>query len=124
MGGTGGGPAGLRGPFGGGVLLLDLLFLLPARQRVAGRRRVFIDGFLEQRLDVGLFQLLLGLGGFALGFQLVAAVALPRQMHAGLHGFLGPVGALHAHVTVLGLADLLVELARHCVARRIPHRMG
>ena len=58
--GTGGGPAGLRGPFGGGVLLLDLLFLLPARQRVAGSRRVFIDGFLEQRLDVGLFQLLLG----------------------------------------------------------------
>ena len=124
LGGTGGGPARLCGPFGGGVLLLDLLLLLPAGQRVAGCRRVFIDGFLEQRLDVGLFQLPLGLGGLAVGFQLMAAVALPRQMHAGLHGFLRPVGALHAHVIVLGLADLLVELACHRVARCVPHRMG
>ena len=54
----------------------------------------------------------------------MAAVALPRQMHAGLYGFLGLVGAFHAHVIVLGLADLLMELARHCVARHVPHRMG
>ena len=70
LGGTGGAPAGLCGPFGGGVLLLDLLFLLPAGQRVAGCRRVFIDRLLEQRLDVGLFQLPLGLGGLAVRFQL------------------------------------------------------
>ena len=124
LGGTGGAPAGLCGPFGGGVLFLDLLFLLPAGQWITGCRRVFIDGFLEQRLDVGLFQLPLGLGGLAVRFQFVAAVALPDQMHAGLYGFLGLVGALHAHVIVLGLADLLMELTRHRVARRVPHRMG
>ena len=45
-------------------------------------------------------------------------------MHAGLHGFLGLVGALHAHVVILGFLNLLVNLACHRVARRIPHRMG
>ena len=50
----------------------------------------------------------------------MAAVALPRQMHAGLYGFLGLVGALHAHVIVLGLADLLMELTRHRVAPARP----
>ena len=124
LGGTGGAPAGLCGPFGGGVLLLDLLFLLPAGQRVAGKLGIFLQRLLIKGVHIGLFQLPLGLGGLAVGFQLVAAVALPRQMHAGLYGFLRLVGAFHAHVTVLGLADLLVELARHCVARRVPHCMG
>ena len=54
----------------------------------------------------------------------MAAVALPRQMYAGLHSFLGLVGAFHAHVIVLGFADFLMELTRHRVARRVPHRMG
>ena len=124
MGGTGGAPAGLRGTFGGGVLLFDLLFLLPAGQRIAGKLGIFLQRLLIKGVHIGLFQLPLGLSGLAVGFQFVAAVALPRQMHAGLYGFLRLVGALYAHVIVLGLADLLVELARHCVARRVPHRMG
>ena len=99
--GTGGGPAGLRGPFGGGVLLFDLLFLLPAGQRVAGRLGIFLQRLLVQCIDIGLFQLPLRLGCLAVGFQLVAAVALLDQMHTCLHGFFGLVGALHAHVVIL-----------------------
>ena len=124
LGGTGGAPAGLCGPFGGGVLFLDLLFLLPAGQWITGCRRVFIDGFLEQRLDVGLFQLPFGLGSLAVGLQLMATVALPRQMYASFQSFFGLVGALHTHVVILGLLNLLVNLARHRVARRVPHCMG
>ena len=61
LGGTGGAPRpDLCGPFGGGVLLLDSAVSAASGQRVAGCRRVFIDRLLEQRLDVGLFQLPLG----------------------------------------------------------------
>ena len=56
-GGTGGAPAGLCGPFGGGVLLLDLLFLLPAGQRVAAVSYTHLDVYKRQ---------VLGRGGLAL----------------------------------------------------------
>ena len=51
-------------------------------------------------------------------------VEIRSTVHAGLHGFLGLVGALHAHVVILGFLNFLVNLARHCVARCIPYRMG
>ena len=101
LGGTSGGPAGLCGPFGGGVLLFDLLLLLPPGQWVTRSLGIVLQRLLIQDIDIGLFQLPLGLGGLAVGFQLVAAVALLDQMHTCLHGFFGLVGALHAHVVIL-----------------------
>ena len=54
----------------------------------------------------------------------MAAVALLHQMYAGLHRFLGLVGALHAHIVLFSLPDFLVDFPRHSVGGRIPHRMG
>src|SRR5699024_9925799 len=112
-------PGSLTGALGGGVLLFNLLFLLPARNRVAGKLGVLLQRLLIQGVHVGLFQPPLRLGRLAVGFQLMAAVALLHQMYAGLHRFLGLVGTLHAHIVLFGLPDFLVDFPRHSVGGRI-----
>ena len=101
----GGGPAGLRGPFSSGVLLFDLLLLLPPGQRVTRSLGIVLQRLLVQCIDVGLFQLPLGLGGLAVGFQLVAAVALfdlsDTVFSHALGGFLGFVRPLNAGIVFL-----------------------
>ena len=78
----------------------------PPGQRVTRSLGIVLQRLLIQDIDVGLFQLPLGLGGLAVGFQLVAAVALLDHMHTSRYGFLGLGGALHAHVVILGLLNL------------------
>ena len=102
----------LTGALGGGILLFDGLLLLPAGKRVAGKLRIFLQRFLVQDIYIGLFQLTLCLGCFAVRLQLVTTVALPHQISAGLHRLLGLVGAFHAHIVLLCFPDLFVELAR------------
>ena len=94
------------------VLLFDGLLLLPAGKRIAGKLGIFLQGFLVQDIYICLFQLALCLGCFAVRLQLVAAVALPHQISAGLHRFLGLVGAFHAHIVLFCFPDFFVELAR------------
>ena len=105
-----GGSAVLTG--GGGILLFDGLLLLPAGKRIAGKLGIFLQRFLVQNIYICLFQLALCLGCFAVRLQLVAAIALPHQISAGLHHLLGLVGAFHAHIVLLCFSDLFVELAR------------
>ena len=101
----------LTGVFGGGILPFDGLLLLPARKRIAGKLGIFLQRFLVQNIYICLFQLTLCLGCFAVRLQLVAAIALPHQISASLHRFLGLMGAFHAHVVLLCFPDLFVELA-------------
>ena len=103
----------LTGMFGGGILLFDGLLLLPAGKRIAGKLGIFLQRFLVQNIYICLFQLTLCLGCFAVRLQLVAAIALPHQISAGLHRFLGLVGAFHAHIVLFCFPDLFVELARN-----------
>ena len=49
----------------------------------------------------------------AVRLQLVAAIALPHQISASLHRFLGLMSAFHTHVVLLCFPDLFVELARN-----------
>ena len=121
---TSGSPGCLAGVFGGGVLFLDGPLLLPAGKRIAGKLGILPQRFVVQGIHICLFQLALGLSGLAVGLQLVGAIALPDQTRPGLHHFLGLVGALHAHVIVLGLPNLLMEFARHRIGRGIPQGMG
>ena len=97
--------------FGGGILLFDGLLLLPAGKRIAGKLGIFLQRFLVQNIYICLFQLALCLCCFAVRLQLVAAIALPHQISAGLHRLLGLVGAFHAHIVLLCFPDLFVELA-------------
>ena len=101
----------LTGVFGGGILPFDGLLLLPAGKRIAGKLGIFLQRFLVQNIYICLFQLTLCLGCFAVRLQLVAAIALPHQISAGLHRLLGLVGAFHAHIVLLCFPDLFVELA-------------
>ncbi len=98
--------------FGGGILLFDGLLLLPAGKWIAGKLGIFLQRFLVQNIYICLFQLALCLGCFAVRLQLVAAIALPHQISAGLHRLLGLVGAFHAHIVLFCFPDLFVELAR------------
>ena len=108
----GGIPSSLTSALGGDILLFDGLLLLPTGKRVAGKLGIFLQRFLVQDIYICLFQLALCLGCFAVRLQLVAAVALPHQISAGLHRLLGLVGAFHAHIVLLCFPDLFVELAR------------
>ena len=71
-------PGSLTGALGGSVFLFDGLFLLPAGNGVAGKLRIFPQGLLIQGVYIGLLQLLLGLGGLAVGLQLVACGSPPE----------------------------------------------
>ena len=102
----------LTGALGSGILLFDGLLLLPAGKRIAGKLRIFLQRFLVQDIYICLFQLALCLGCFAVRLQLVATVALPHQISAGLHRLLGLVGAFHAHIVLFCFPDFFVELAR------------
>ena len=102
----------LTGVFGGGILPFDGLLLLPAGKRVAGKLGIFLQRFLVQNIYICLFQLTLCLCCFAVRLQLVAAIALPHQISAGLHRLLGLVGAFHAHIVLFCFPDLFVKLAR------------
>ena len=99
--------------FGSGILLFDGLLLLPAGKWIAGKLGIFLQRFLVQNIYICLFQLALCLCCFAVRLQLVAAIALPHQISAGLHRFLGLVGAFHAHIVLFCFPDLFVELARN-----------
>ena len=91
-------PRSLTGALGGGIFLFNGLLLLPAGDWIAGQLGIFPQRLLIQGVDVGLFQLLLRFRGFAVGFQLMAAIALPNQMRAGFQCFLRLVGAFHTHI--------------------------
>ncbi len=91
----------------------DGLLLLPAGKAIAGKLGIFLQRFLVQNIYICLFQLALCLCCFTVRLQLVTAIALPHQISAGLHRFLGLVGAFHAHIVLFCFPDLFVELARN-----------
>ena len=114
----------LTGALGGGILLFNGLFLLPAGKRIAGKLGIVPQGLPVQGVYIGFFQLLLRLCRLAVRFQLVAAVALPHQPCAGLDSFLGLVGAFHAHIVLFRLPDFLVNFPQRRITGSIPHCMG
>ena len=95
--------------FGGGVLPLDGLLLLPAGVGIAGKLRVIVLCRFVQRTEVGALCLGLGAVCAAVGLLLVGAVGVLGKSHGALRRLLHAVGALHAHIVLLMLPNLPVD---------------
>ena len=107
---------------GSGILLFNGLLLLPLGNGIAGGA---VDlCFLLERVNVGLFQLFLCTDGGTIRLELMGAVGRLHQPPAALHGLLYLVRGLHAHIIVLTLCDLPVNLRENEICGRILHGMG
>ena len=107
---------------GSGILLFNGLLLLPLGNGIAGGA---VDlRFLLECVNVSLFQLFLRTDGGAIRLELMGAVSRPHQPPAALHSLLYLVRSLHAHIIVLALRDLPVNLRENKVGGGIPHGMG
>ena len=95
--------------FGGGVLLLDGLLLLPAGVGIAGKLRVMVLCRFVQRTEVGAVCLGLGAVCAAVGFLLMGAMGVLCKAHGALRRLLHTVGALHTHIVLLMLPNLPVD---------------
>ena len=95
--------------FGGGVLPLDGLLLLPAGVGIAGKLRVMVLCRFVQRTEVGAVCLGLGAVRAAVGLLLVGAVGVLCKAHGALRRLLHAVGALHTHIVLLMLPNLPVD---------------
>ena len=95
--------------FGGGVLPLDGLLLLPAGVGIAGKLRVMVLRRLIQCAEVGAVCLGLGAVCAAVGLLLVGAVGVLGKAHGALRRLLHAVGALHTHIVLLMLPNLPVD---------------
>ena len=110
--------------FGGGVLPLDGLLLLPAGVGIAGKLRVVVLRRFVQRTEVGAVCLGLGAVCAAVGLLLVGAVGVLGKSHGALRRLLHAVGALHAHIVLLMLPNLTVYGGQGRRSGRVTHRMG
>ena len=107
---------------GSGILLLNGLLLLPFGNGIAGGA---VDlCFLLERVNVGSLQFFLRTDGGAIRLELMGAVGRLYQPPAALHGLLNLVRSLYAHIVILALRHLPVNLRENKVGRGIPHGMG
>ena len=95
--------------FGGGVLPLDGLLLLPAGVGIAGKLRVMVLCRFVQRTEVGAVCLGLGAVCATVGLLLVGAMGVLGKSHGALRRLLHAVGALHTHIVLLVLPNLPVD---------------
>ena len=110
--------------FGGGVLPLDGLLLLPAGVRIAGKLRVMVLRCFVQRTEVGAVCLDLGAVRAAVGLLLVGAVGVLGKTHGALRRLLHAVGALHPHIVLLMLPNLPVDGGQRRRSGRVPQGVG
>ena len=82
----------------------DSLLLPPAGEGIAGKR-----GFLLQRADVGLVQLVFSFFQLPVGLELVGTVGMFCKASCSFSGFLSMIGRLHTGIFLLYLADLAVN---------------
>ena len=110
--------------FGGGVLPLDGLLLLPAGVGIAGKLRVVVLRCFVQRPEIGAVRLGLGAVCAAVGLLLVGAVGVLGKSHGAFRRLLHAVGALHTHIVLLMLPNLTVDSRQHRRAGCVPHGVG
>ena len=110
--------------FGGGVLPLDGLLLLPAGVGIAGKLRVMVLCRFVQRTEVGAVCLGLGPVRAAVGLLLVGAVGVLGKSHGALRRLLHAVGALHTHIVLLMLPNLPVDGGQCRRTGRVPQGVG
>ena len=110
--------------FGGGVLSLDGLLLLPAGVGIAGKLRVMVLCRFVQRAEVGAVCLDLGTVCAAVGLLLVGAVGVLCKAHGALRRLLHAVGALHTHIILLMLPNLPVDGGQRRRTGRVPQGVG
>ena len=110
--------------FGGGVLPLDGLLLLPAGVGIAGKLRVMVLCRFVQRTEVGAVCLDLGPVRVAVWLLLVRAMGVLCKAHGALRRLLHAVGALHAHIVLLMLPNLTVYGGQGRRSGHVTHRMG
>ena len=110
--------------FGGGVLPLDGLLLLPAGVGIAGKLRVMVLCRFVQRAEVGAVCLGLGAVCAAVGLLLVRAVGVLGKLHGTLRRLLHAVGALHTHIVLLMLPNLPVDGGQRRRTGRVPQGVG
>ena len=110
--------------FGGGVLPLDSLLLLPAGVGIAGKLRVMVLCRFVQRTEVGAVCLGLGAVCAAVGLLLVGAVGVLGKAHGALRRLLHAVGALHTHIILLMLPNLPVDGGQRRRTGRVPQSVG
>ena len=110
--------------FGGGVLPLDGLLLLPAGVGIAGKLRVMVLCRFVQRTEVGAVCLGLGPVRAAVGLLLMGAVGVLCKSHGALRRLLHAVGTLHAHIVLLMLPNLPVDGGQRRLTGRVPQSVG
>ena len=110
--------------FGGGVLFPDGSFLLPTGDWVTGKLGILPDMLLIQHIHIGLFQFSFRFCRLPVGAQLLGTARVRRQTRPALGGFFQPVGALHAHVIMLCLADLPMDRTRRRMDRSSLNGVG
>ena len=110
--------------FGGGVLPLDGLLLLPAGVGIAGKLRVMVLCRFVQRTEVGAVCLDLGAVCAAVGLLLVGAVGVLGKSHGALRRLLHAVGALHPHIVLLMLPNLPVDGGQRRRTGRVSQGVG
>ena len=110
--------------FGGGVLPLDGLLLLPAGVGIAGKLRVMVLRRFVQRTEIGAVCLGLGAVCAAVGLLLVGAMGVLGKAHGALRRLLHAVGALHTHIVLFMLPNLPVDGGQRRRTGRVPQGVG
>ena len=82
----------------------DSLLLPPAGEGIAGKR-----GFLLQRADVGLVQLVFSFFQLPVGLELVGTVGMLRKACCLFRSFLSMMGRFYAGIFLFHFADLTVD---------------